>query len=381
MAWRWLLILSLPLVFSQCGRSNGPQPMPPSPTVTVAKPLVRNLVDWDEYTGRFTAVETVELRARVSGYLDAINFRDGQLVEKGQVLFEIDPRPFQAALDRAVADQKREQTRLDLAISELARSAKLLTARAISQEEYDTRLQTRREAEAAVVSAAAAAHSAALDLEFTTIRSPISGRIGARQIDVGNLVSGGSSQSTLLATIVSLDPIYFDFDASEADYLRYDRLNVAGSRKSSRDVPNPVYVRLMDENDWSRLGKMNFVDNQINPGTGTLHGRAIFANGDGFLLPGTFGRLRLIGSGAYDAILIPDDAITFNQAIKIVMTVDQNGVVVPKPVTLGPLDYGLRVVRSGLSAEDRVVINGLMHIRPGARVNTVQGLIVPAATQ
>lgn len=374
-----MIALALGCLVVGCGKSADKSAN--APQVTVAKPIVKRIVDWDEYTGRFEAVQTVELRARVSGYLQEIEFKDGQLVDKDQLLFVIDPRPFQAALDRANADLLREETRLDLATTELKRAEHLVAARAISQEEYDTRLQAQKESEAAIASAKAAARSAALDLEFTQIRSPIAGRIGDRKIDIGNLVSGGASEATLLATVVSQDPIYFIFDASEADYLRYARLDQEGRRHSSRNTPNPVFVRLMDEPDWTRQGAMNFVDNQLDPSSGTIRGRAIFPNPDGFLQPGSFGRLRLLGSDEYDAIMIPDAAILSDQSHKIVLTVAADGTVVPHVVELGNIDEGLRIIKAGISPADQVIVNGLMRAHPGAKVTPVPGTIDTTAAK
>lgn len=347
------------------------------PPVTIAQPLTQKVTDWDEYTGRFVAMQSVELRARVSGYLDEIKFKDGQLVEKGQLLFVIDPRPFRAALDKAQADLKQQESRQVLAASELQRATKLLEARAISQEEFDTRADSARQSESSVASARAAARSAELDLEFTQIRSPIAGRIGDRKIDIGNLVSGGSSTATLLATIVSQDPIYFEFDGSEADYLRYVRLSQSGTRPSSRDAANKVMVRLMDEAGWTHEGEMNFVDNQLDPNSGTVRGRAILSNVNQTFLPGMFGRLRLIGSGPYEALLIPDEAILSDQSTKLVLAVDKEGLVTPHPVQLGPKIDGLRVVRSGIAATDAIIISGLSRARPGSKVSPQMGKITP----
>jgi RND family efflux transporter MFP subunit len=374
-----LALLLIQLALTGCGDQDKAAQTPSPPPVTVALPLTRRVTDWDEYTGRFVAVQSVEVRARVSGYLDAIKFTDGQMVEKGQLLFVIDPRPFQAALDKAEADLRREASRQELAVSELARATKLLDAHAISQEEYDTRAQASRESDAAVASARAASRSAALDLEFTQIRSPIAGRIGDRKIDVGNLVSGGSSGATLLATIVSQDPIYFEFEGSEADYLRYVRLSQAGTRPSSRDAANKVFVKLMDESNWTHEGKMSFVDNQLDTNSGTVRGRAVLANGSGVFQPGMFGRLRLIGSGQYDALLLPDEAIASDQSTKLVMVVGADGVVVPHPVALGPKVDGLRVIKSGIGPDDQVIISGLARARPGAKVTPQPGKITAIA--
>jgi RND family efflux transporter MFP subunit len=365
------------LALSACGKKDQAGQGAVAPSVTVAQPLTKKVTDWDEYTGRFTAVQSVELRARVSGYLDGIKFTDGQLVEKGQLLFVIDPRPFQATLEKAQADLKREESRQELATSELARATKLLAAHAISQEEYDTRAQTSSESAASVASARAAARSAALDLEFTEIKAPFAGRIGDRKIDIGNLVSGGGAGATLLATIVTQDPIYFEFDGSEADYLKYVRLSQAGTRPSSRDAPNQVMVKLMDEAKWSHAGRMNFVDNQLDPNSGTVRGRAVLSNPGSLFQPGMFGRLRLIGSGQYDALLLPDEAVVSDQATKLVMVVGEDGTVAPHPVTLGPKIDGLRVIKSGIAGGDKVIISGLTRARPGAKVTPQDGKITP----
>jgi RND family efflux transporter MFP subunit len=363
------------LGLSACSAKQPPQAASPPP-VTVAQPLSKPITEWDEYTGRFEAVQAVDVRARVSGYLTQIAFKDGQIVKAGDLLFVIDPRPYQAALDEAKATLARAQTQQELANVDLDRVARLLPSRAVSQQDYDTRLQKKKDADAAVLGAEASVRSSELDLSFTQIVSPIGGRVSAKNIDVGNLVTGGNSGSaTLLTTVVSLNPIRFTFDASEAAYLRYNRLAQNGQRASSRDVANPVYVRLADETEWKRRGKMDFVDNQVNAKTGTIRGRAIFSNDDLFLTPGVFGRLRLLSQPEHSALLVPDSAILSDQSRKVVVLVSPDGMAEFKPVVLGPIVDGLRVVREGLTPEDRLVIEGLQRVRPGAKVDPKDGRI------
>jgi RND family efflux transporter MFP subunit len=350
------------------GPAGGPQAQKPPP-VDVAAPLVKPIIEWDEYTGRFEATERVELRSRVSGYLHVIHFNDGDLVEKGDKLFTIDQRPFRAELARARATAASAEARVELAERDLSRAEKLARSGTTSQETLDSRRSSVAAARGDLAATRATVTLAELELGFTEITSPITGRISDRRIDVGNLVSGGSANATLLATIVSLDPIYMTFEASEADYLRYVRLHNNGSRPSSRQSPNPVFARLLDEQGtWPHEGIMDFVDNAFDPGSGTIRGRALIRNGDLLLVPGLFGKLRLPGSGEYDAVLIPDDAVVSDQSNKVVMVVGADGTVVPKPVRLGPIVEGLRVVREGLTADDRVIVAGLQRARPGGKV-------------
>jgi RND family efflux transporter MFP subunit len=298
---RTVVLIALTLGLSACDKP-APEVIPP-PSVTVAEPLTKSITEWDEYTGRFEAMQSIDLRARVSGYLTKIAFKDGQIVKAGDLLFVIDPRPYELALEEAKATLARAQTQQDLANSDLDRVAKLLPSRAVAQQDYDTRFQKKKDADAAVLGAEASVRSAELDLSFTRIVSPIDGRISSKNIDVGNLVTGGNGgTATLLTTVVSLNPIRFAFDASEAAYLRYSRLAQTGERASSRDVANPVYVKLSDETEWTRRGNMDFVDNQINAKTGTIRGRAIFPNNDLFLSPGVFGRLRLLAQPEHTAL-------------------------------------------------------------------------------
>jgi membrane fusion protein, multidrug efflux system len=347
---------------------------PGLPAVTVSRPVQQKITEWDEYTGRFVAVKTVEIRARVSGFIDSIHFKDGQIVKQGDLLFIIDPRPYRLAVEQATADRDRTRAKLAIARSDVERATPLLRSQSVTEREFDTRKSTQEDASAAVMSADAALKQAQLNLEWTEVRAPIAGRISDRRVDAGNLIAGGQSGATLLTSIVSIDPIHFVFDGSEADFIHYLRLAAAGERPSSRDVQNPVAVRLADESDYKHLGRMDFVDNVVNAKTGTIRGRAIFDNKDGLLTPGFFGRVRLFG-GEHDALLLPDSAIASDQSNKIVFTVAADDTVGVNRVELGPLVHGLRVIRSGLNAGDRVVIEGLARARPGQKVKAEDGKI------
>jgi multidrug efflux system membrane fusion protein len=349
---------------------------PPAAPVTAARPLQKNITEWDEYTGRFAAVETVEVRARVSGFIDSINFKEGQIVKQGDLLFVIDQRPYKIAVDQAKADVERAQAKLEIAALDVQRAQPLVRSQAVTEREFDTRKSTERETAGQVASANAALKQAELNLEWTEVRAPIAGRISDRRVDRGNLITGGQTGATLLTVIVSLDPIHFVFDGSEVDFLHYLRLAAAGARPSSRNVQNPVSVRLADESDYLHHGRMDFVDNAINSKTGTIRGRAVFDNKDGLLTPGFFGRVRLFG-GEHEALMIPDAAIASDQSRKIVFTVADDGTVGTKLVELGPIVEGLRVIRSGLAATDRIVIDGLQRARPGQKVKPEDGTIEP----
>jgi len=378
---RAALLCSLPLIahlLCSCDTQPTAKAIPAPPSVTVSRPLQKTITEWDEYTGRFTAVANVEVRARVSGFIDSIHFKDGQLVKQGDLLFVIDPRPYKIAVEQAEADVERARARLQIATLDVERAEPLARSQTLTQREFDTRRSTQREAAGAVAASEAAMKQAQLNLEWTDVRAPISGRISDRRVDAGNLVTGGQTGATLLTVIVSLDPIHFVVDGSEADFLRYQRLAAAGARPSSRDVQNPVAVRLADENDYKHHGRMDFVDNVLNPRTGTIRGRAIFENKDGLLIPGYFGRLRLFG-GEHDALLVPDNAIASDQSNKIIFTVADDGTVGVKRVELGPMVDGLRVIRSGLAATDRIVIEGLQRARPGQKVTPQDGKIEAAA--
>jgi len=372
-------IVGIAALLAACSGSGEEQAAPPPPPVTVAKPLVQNITEWDEFTGRFDATEAVEVRARVSGYLQKVNFGDGEMVEKGDVLFEIDRRPYQTAVDQATADRTAADARLAWAASQLERAQALEGSSSMSPATLDERLQDRRAAEASVQQSTDTVQAAQLNLDFTNVAAPISGRVSNRRIDVGNLVAGDPN-STLLTTIVSLDPIYFVFDMSEADFLAYQRAVERGDLPSTRDQGTVVDARLPDEENWPYAGTMNFVDNRIDPGSGTIRARAVFPNPDHFITPGQFGRLRVPSSNPYDAILVPESAVVTDQSNQIVMTVAEDGTVVPKPIRLGPAQPGgLRIVREGLTGDERIIINGLVRARPGGKVTPEEGKIEPAA--
>jgi membrane fusion protein, multidrug efflux system len=347
------------------------------PPVTVARPLQKSITEWDEYTGRFAAVESVEVRARVSGFIDSVHFNEGQMVKEGDLLFIIDQRPYQIAVEQAKAEVERAKAELDIASLDVQRAAPLARSQALTEREFDTRKSTERDAAGQVASADAALKQAQLNLDWTEVRAPTTGRISDRRVDRGNLITGGQTGATLLTVIVSTDPIHFVFDGSEADFLRYLRLAAAGARPSSRDVQNPVSVRLADEVDYTHHGRMDFVDNAINAKTGTIRGRAVFENKDGLLTPGFFGRLRLFG-GEHEALLVLDAAVASDQSRKIVFTVADDGTVGTKLVELGPIVDGLRVIRSGLAPGDRIIIDGLQRARPGQKVKPEDGKIEAA---
>lgn len=359
------------LASAPCAMGDEPAP----PKVTAANPIAQTVPGWDEYTGRFEAIQQVEIRPRVSGAIDSIHFVDGQLVKQGDLLFVIDPRPFRIVVESAKADVARAKAQVKVAAYDVARAQKLVKTRVISQSEAEHRDADLGVAKADQLRAEAALRNAELNLEWTQVRAPISGRVSDHRVDIGNLVKGGQADATLLTTIVSLDPIHFVFDASEADYIRYARLSATGKRQLSRDVSHPVMVRLADEADWSqgRSGEMDFVDNQLNSRGGTIRGRAVIQNKDLFLIPGTFGRLRLFG-GNMDALLVPDTTILSDQAKKIVFVVDQNNKIAQRTVTLGPIYSGLRVVLDGLTRNDLVVIEGVANpfVRPGVEVQVEQ---------
>lgn len=365
---RLAAILLAPLVLAACGEKQtaGQAAAPPAPKVTVAKPTKRMVSETDEYVGRFIAYDFVEIRARVSGYLDKIHFQDGQLVRQGDALFTIDRRPFVNALDQAQAARQQAEANLAFAEADLKRGSNLVAGTSITQQTLDQRTQAKRVAEASVVSQTAAVAQAELDLAFTELKAPISGRIGDRRVSIGNLVEGNT---TLLATVASVDPIRFEFTMDEASYLRYLKAASAQTaRAANRGMSLPVRLKLIDEQAFTHEGKIDFVDNAIDRSSGTIRGRAEFRNTDGRLTPGMFGRVELTVAPPAEALLVPDSAIGTEQVRKFVYVVSADDVVNPKYVTLGAVVDGLRVITAGLDANDTVVVNGLMRVRPGAKV-------------
>jgi RND family efflux transporter MFP subunit len=347
-------------------QAKGP---PPPPTVTVAKPIRKLVVDEDEYVGRFIAVDSVEIRARVGGYLDKINFTDGQMVKEGDVLFVIDRRPYRHVLEQAKANLAQARANLAYAQTDLDRAAQLVKDKTVTQQTYDQRLQTKNVAEAAVKAQEEAVATAELDHQFTELKAPISGRIGDRRVSVGNLVTGGiSGNSTMLANIVSVDPIRFEFTFDEAAYLRYERMAKEGKDVTSREGSVVVSVKLLDEKDFTHQGRLDFVDNVIDKSSGTIRGRAVLSNPDGVLTPGMFGRIRVPGTPPYLAMLVPEVAIGTEQARKFLLVVAPDGTVQQRFVTFGQAVGQMRVVKEGLAPDDRVVVNGLMRARPGQKV-------------
>lgn len=361
------------LSYTSTGTPPGPA-MAGGPPVTVAPPLGRSVTDWNEFTGQFTAVDYVEIKARVSGYLTEIHFTDGQMVNKGDLLFVIDPRPYEVTV---VANRARLDQALggkEYAKRQLTRADELRRKDFVAESTLDLRTEESRGANATADAARAALRDAELNLQFTRVTAPISGRVSARQVSIGNLVSGGPSipSPTLLTTIVSQDPIHFSFDMSEADYLVQTRRAAAKPEEGLQGAV--ARIRLMDETGWPHEGKLDFIDNQIDRGTGTIRARAILSNTDGSITSGTFGRVRLAASSAYDALLVPDSAIVTDQSRKLVMTV-KDGTVIPKVIKPGPMQDGLRVIRDGIAPDDQIIINGLMRARPGAKVTAQPGKI------
>lgn len=349
------------------GEAKSEAAAPPPTKVVAAAPVVKTITEWDAYTGRFAAVESVEVRARVSGYLTAIHFKDGQLVKSGDLLFTIDRRPFALAVASAEADVKVADAALDFARQELKRAAALVTSQNVPERIFEERESGVRQAEARVAAAHAVLDRAKLDLEFSEVRAPVSGRIDRHTVSVGNLISGGDTDATLLTSIVSLDPIHVVFDVDQNAYLRYVRAAQDGTRPNSRDNASPVRIGLPDDTGFPYTGNLDFLSNQIDRASATIRARAVIANKDLLFTPGLFARVQLLGRGSYEAVMIPDEAIAVDQASRVVFVV-KDGKAELRNVTLGPIIDGLRVVRTGLSASDVVVTSGLQRIRGGQEV-------------
>ena len=367
---RSIRFTTVPIVLAALLAGCGAEPPapPPPPGVTVAAVPQREIKEWDEFTGRLEAVDAVEIRPRVSGYIRRVAFDEGNDVREGQVLFEIDPRPYQATLARAEAELEVARSRAQLAGRDVVRAERLVAVQAISREEFDTRTAGQVEGEAEVRAAAAAVASARLDLEWTKVRSPISGRVSRANVTEGNLVQSGGPDATLLTTVVSLDPIYATFEGDERTYLRYAALARNGSRPNSRDHRTPIRLGLANEDGFPHEGYVDFVDNQLNPEAGTIRFRAVFSNKDQLFTPGLFARIRLEGSGEHPATVVLDRAIGTDQDKKFVLVVKPDSTVDYRSVRLGRLLDGFRVVDSGLQPGERIVINGLQRVRPGMKV-------------
>lgn len=358
---------ALALSISACARNEAATAdAMPAAQVTVAEVVSRPITEFDQFTGRITAVEHVDIRPRVSGYIASVNFNEGKEVRKGDVLFTIDPRPYEAELKRAQAELTRAKTALVLANSEHERATKLLNAHAISQEEFDTRVSGSEQAAANVQAADAAVDAAALNLSFTRIEAPISGLVSKAEITAGNLVSSGQ---TLLTTLVSIDPVYVEFDGDESVYLKYAELARQNEKVNSREGGSPLWVGLADETGHPHQGKLVFLDNQLDPATGTIHARGRLDNHDRRFTPGMFARVKLTGSAQHDALLVKDSAVGTDQNVKYVFVVDGKNTIEYRPVKLGPVVDNLRVVRDGLRPGEVIVVNGLQRVRPGAPVN------------
>lgn len=352
---------------------------PPAPPVTVANPVYKKIVEWDEYPGQFKAVDAIDVRARVSGYLEQIHFTDGQVVKQGDLLFTIEKRPFEIALDSAQAQLAEANAQLSLANRNLKRYEKMREGNIVGESDYDDRVEAVSAGKAAVAVAQAQVRQAELDLGYTDIRAPVTGRISRHEVSAGNLITGGyTGDVTLLTTIVSLDPIYFDFDVSEANYLAYQRAAERGVMPAMRDNKIGVFAKLPDEDQWTHKGSLEFLDNQVNETSGTIRARATFANSNGAFTPGQFAHIRVPGSEPYEAILLPETAIVTDQSQKIALVVAEDGTVGVKILRVGPNYNGMRIIREGLAPNDKVVINGLLRARPGSKVAAQMGTIEAA---
>lgn len=364
----WICFGAAAVAFAQGG------PNAPPPRVTVAKPVVKDIMEWDEFIGRFEAVDQVDIRARVSGYIDRIHFRDGSMVKVGDPLFTIDQRSYRLSVEQAETAVTSAQSRLEFAKNDLDRADALRRGGNISEQVVEQRRQNYQTARAEVDRSRAALQQARLELEFTEIKAPIAGRVSRRLVSVGNLVN---ANETVLTNIVSVDPIHFYFDVDERSYLAYNQMAAAGTRPHGRDNPNRVFVATTAEHEPTRPGRMDFVDNRLDPASGTMRGRAVFDNADMFLTPGLFGRIRIMGSGVYRGVLIPDEAIGSDQDRRVVFVVGPDNTVAMKSVTPGPHIDGYRVIRQGLTGDETIVINGLMRVRAGAKIDPQPTTLAP----
>jgi RND family efflux transporter MFP subunit len=364
-----VLFLMMSAWLSSCNRQPPPV-APPPPPVTIAKPIQKEIVEWDEYTGRTDAVENVNITPRVSGYIDNITFRAGDMVNKGDLLFVIDPRPYQAVLDQAEAQLRQAQASQQLQDANFARQDKLRQTGVIAKEDFDTALSNKNQAAAQVLAAQAAVESARLNLGFTQVTSPIIGRISREQVTAGNLVQ---ADSTLLTNIVSVDPIYAYFNVDERSILKYQQQVREGRLADARSTQVPVYLQVETERGFPHQGVIDFVNNQFNSSTGTLQVRGLFPNATGFLTPGAFVRVRVAASPLHQALLITDRAVGTDQGTKFVLLVGGDNVVSVRPVELGPEVDGLRVVRNGLKGDEQIIVNGVINAKPGSKVSPQPG--------
>ena len=363
------------------GRStNKPPVAPPLQSVTVAEVPERAITEWDEFTGRLEAVDQVEIRPRVSGYIKRVAFAEGREVKKGEVLFEIDPRPYQAELARVEAELESARSAADLAESEVQRAGKLVEMQAISREEFDSRTSAEVQGGAQVRAAEAAVQTARLNLEWTKVRAPIAGRVSNALVTEGNLVEAGPPGSAVLTTVVSVDSMYLYFDSDEQTYLRYAGRARDSGGSNWRTARLPVYLGLANETGFPHEGRLDFVDNQVDPQTGTIRTRAVFSNRSRALTPGLFGRVKLVGTEKTNATLVRDAAIGTDQDRKFVLVVGPGDTLAYRPIVPGRLTDGLRIVTSGLKPGERVVVNGLMRVRPGIKVAPTLAAMVPDST-
>lgn len=364
---------ALALALTAC-HEPAPPMMPPPPAVTVAHPVKQTVKVWDEFTGRLDAAQSVRLYSQVTGYLQSIHFVDGSEIKKGDLLFQIDPRPFQAVLDQATAQMEQAAVKVELTKNEHERAKSLLASKAISAEDYDTRAKALNEAQAGLRVTQATVEKARLDVEYTKIKAPFDGRIGRHLMDVGGLVIGGPMGATELASLVSLDPIHCYIDADELSVLRYQRLNRNHKNPSAPEDRIPAEMALADDTGFPHRGVIDFVDNRLDPSTGTIQVRMLIPNplperGQRVLQPGYFARVRVPGQGDYEALLVDDKAVGADQAQKVVMIVNEQNMVMPRPVVVGPVIDGKRVIREGLTEKDRVIVNGMAKVRPGMPVS------------